>query len=218
MPAQTEKQKKFFGAVEGAKHGEKGVSGKAKKVAKEISDDDAKKFLKTKDEDEEGVPLRKLHKNHSDSPGTVPLKKPKNLIVIPNPHKNHSDSPGTVPLKRDKKPLTRIQQMDADLRRRKEEDEESVSKQLKKKGKAVIDGPKVKDRKKSAPATQVHKDKKKYDRKKKDDTVQENMDIVNFINCLLTKKYASANKYLNNAVELKIQKHIEAELETPLFQ
>src|SRR6478736_3248966 len=53
MPAQTEKQKRFFGAVEGAKHGEKGVSGKAKKVAKEISDEDAKKFLKVKGEDEE---------------------------------------------------------------------------------------------------------------------------------------------------------------------
>ena len=148
MPAKTEKQKRFFGAVEGAKHGEKGVSGKAKKVAKEISDKDAKDMLKVK----------------------------------------------------------------------KDEDEESVSKQLKKKGKAVIDGPKVKDRKKFAPSTKVEKDKTKYDRKEDKKKLDENINIHNFIECLLLKKYASANKYLNNAVELKIQEQIEAELETPLFQ
>jgi hypothetical protein len=52
----------------------------------------------------------------------------------------------------------------------------------------------------------------------KENAVNENSDIINFINCIITKKYASANKYLNNAVESKIQKQIEAELETPLFQ
>ncbi len=150
MPAKTEKQKKFFGAVEGAKHGEKGVSGKAKKVAKNISDKDAKKFLKV-----EG-----------------------------------------------------------------EEDEQSVSKQLKSKGKAEFKGPSVKKREKFAPATKVEKPKKgkgSYDRKDDKEVVKENSDIIKFIECIISKNYASANKYLNNAVELKIQEKIESELATPLF-
>ncbi len=150
MPAKTEKQKKFFGAVEGAKHGEKGVSGKAKKVAKNISDKDAKKFLKV-----EG-----------------------------------------------------------------EEDEQSVSEQLKSKGKAEFKGPSVKKREKFAPATKVEKPKKgkgSYDRKDDKEVVKENSDIIKFIECIISKNYASANKYLNNAVELKIQEKIESELATPLF-
>lgn len=147
MPAKSEKQKRFFGAVEGAKHGQKNVSGEAKKVAKEISDEDAKKFLHTE-----------------------------------------------------------------------EEDEQSVSKKMKKGGgKAEFKGPNVKERKHFAPPSKEHKPKKgkgSYDRK---DTMNENADIDAFITCLLTKNYASANKYLNNAVESKLLKRIEEELDKPLF-
>lgn len=46
MPAKSEKQRKFFGAVMGAKKGQKGVSGTAKKVAKEMPEKEIKKFLK----------------------------------------------------------------------------------------------------------------------------------------------------------------------------
>ena len=46
MPAKSEKQKKFFGAVMGAKKGQKGVTGAAKKVAKEMPKKEVKKFLK----------------------------------------------------------------------------------------------------------------------------------------------------------------------------
>jgi hypothetical protein len=48
MPAVSEKQRKFFGAVMGAKKGKKGPSGKAKEVAKEMPEKEIKKFLKTK--------------------------------------------------------------------------------------------------------------------------------------------------------------------------
>lgn len=48
MPAKTEKQRKFFGAVMGAKKGQKGISKKAKKVAEEMPKKEIKKFL-TKD-------------------------------------------------------------------------------------------------------------------------------------------------------------------------
>ena len=51
MPAKTEKQKRFFGAVMGAKKGQKNVSGKAKKVSKQIPKKKIKDFLKTKDRD-----------------------------------------------------------------------------------------------------------------------------------------------------------------------
>jgi len=46
MPAKSEKQKRFFGAVMGAKKGQKGVSGAAKKAAKEMPEKEIKKFLK----------------------------------------------------------------------------------------------------------------------------------------------------------------------------
>jgi hypothetical protein len=101
-----------------------------------------------------------------------------------------------------------------------EEDEQSVSKQLKAKGKAEFKGPSVKKREKFAPATKVEKPKKgagSYDRKDEKKPVNENADIIKFIECIITKNYASANKYLNNAVELKIQQKIESEIETPLF-
>lgn len=46
MPAKSEKQRKFFGAVMGAKKGQKGVSGEAKKVSKEMSKKEIKKYLR----------------------------------------------------------------------------------------------------------------------------------------------------------------------------
>lgn len=46
MPAKSEKQRKFFGAVMGAKKGQKGVSGAAKKAAKNMPEKEIKKFLK----------------------------------------------------------------------------------------------------------------------------------------------------------------------------
>jgi hypothetical protein len=46
MPAKTEKQRKFFGAVMSAKKGKSGVSGAAKKVAKEMPEKQIKHFLK----------------------------------------------------------------------------------------------------------------------------------------------------------------------------
>lgn len=45
MPAKTEKQRRFFGAVMGAKKGKKGVSGAAKKAAKSMSKEQIKDFL-----------------------------------------------------------------------------------------------------------------------------------------------------------------------------
>jgi hypothetical protein len=99
----------------------------------------------------------------------------------------------------------------------KEEDAESIAKQLKTTGKATIKGPNVKERKKFAPATKVESPKKgrgSYDRK---NAFTEEVDIINFIDCILSKNYASANKYIKQAVETKLQQRIEKELSTPLF-
>ena len=145
MPAKTEKQKKFFGAVMGAKKGQENVSGEAKKVAKELPEKEIKKFLK------------------------------------------------------------------------KEEDEESVSKQMKKSGKATIKGPKVKERKKFAPPTKVEKSKKgkgSYDRK---ETFDESTNIQDFVEAIISKNYSKANQHLKQAVEAKLAEKIKAELNTPLF-
>lgn len=46
MPAKSEKQRKFFGAVMSAKRGKKGVTGAAKKASKEMSEKTIKDFLK----------------------------------------------------------------------------------------------------------------------------------------------------------------------------
>ena len=146
MPAKSEKQKKFFGAVMGAKKGQKGSSPEAKEVAKDMPKKEIKKFLKTE-----------------------------------------------------------------------EEDEQSVSKQMKKTGKATFKGPEVKERKHFAPASQTHKPKKgkgSYNRNKKFD---ENVNIAKFIDAILTKNYASADKYIKQAVESKLEDKIKQELSTPLF-
>ena len=96
-----------------------------------------------------------------------------------------------------------------------EEDEESVSKQLKKTGKATIKGPNVKERKRFAPATKVEKSKKAYDRKK--ETFDESCNISKFVEAILTKNYATANKHLKQAVEAKMAARIQSQLNTPLF-
>jgi hypothetical protein len=46
MPAKSEKQRKFFGAVMSAKKGQKNVTGAAKKASKEMSKETIKDFLK----------------------------------------------------------------------------------------------------------------------------------------------------------------------------
>lgn len=62
--------------------------------------------------------------------------------------------------------------------------------------------------------TITDKQPKVKDRKK----LTENVDICKFIECVLTKNYADANKYLHSAIESKLQARIEQELTTPLFQ
>ena len=46
MPAKSEKQRKFFGAVMSAKKGKNNVTGAAKKASKEMSEKTIKDFLK----------------------------------------------------------------------------------------------------------------------------------------------------------------------------
>lgn len=162
-----------------------------------------KKVLKA--EDEEGLGTVPLIKNKPSGKMTVPLKKESTPEEKFKARKSAKDV-GKNPTRKTPKQVMG------------DEDEESVSKKLKKDGKAVFDGPKVKDRKKFAPATKVEKDKTKYDRKEDKKKLDENTDIINFIECIISKNYASANKYLDSAVDSKILKRIESEIETPLFQ
>ena len=48
MPASSEKQRRFFGAVMAAKKGKGGVGGEARRAAKQMSKDQIKDFLKKK--------------------------------------------------------------------------------------------------------------------------------------------------------------------------
>jgi hypothetical protein len=47
--------------------------------------------------------------------------------------------------------------------------------------------------------------------------IDENVNIEKFIESILTKNYAAADKYIKQAVECKLQSKIEQELSTPLF-
>jgi stalled ribosome alternative rescue factor ArfA len=117
-----------------------------------------------------------------------------------------------------------------------------VSKELDKTGKFAFDGPKVKDRKKFAPATKAEKPKKgkgsfvrnkksEEDEEEKDDKkessvaskknkkrfVKESVVITNFIEAVLEKNHADAYKYLQQAVDLRLQSKIEDLMNKPLF-
>lgn len=78
-------------------------------------------------------------------------------------------------------------------------------------------------RKKTTPATQVHKKDKgagSYDRKKdkeEKETFDESLDIGLFVDAIMEKKYADAYKYLSTVVESKLQAKIANEISTPLF-
>lgn len=54
MPSKTDKQRRIFRAAMGAKEGQENVSGAAKKIAKDMSKKEIKKFLK-KEEDSESI-------------------------------------------------------------------------------------------------------------------------------------------------------------------
>ena len=162
MPSKSEKQKNFFGAVMGAKKGQKGSSPEAKKVAKEMPKKEIKKFLKTEEEDEQRVDYAKKATKHTPSPEEREKAK-----------FDPSKLKGKGKLKY-KKGFDLKKEIGRGLG---EEDEQSVVKQMKKGGgKAAFEGPNVKDRKHFAPATQTHKAKKgkgSYDRKKSFDEDEE---------------------------------------------
>ena len=120
-------------------------------------------------------------------------------------------------------------------------------KDLKKNGKDVFDGPKVKQRKHFAPGTKAEKPKKgkgSYDRsnafdedeqekdcwkgyekkgtKKKggktvNNCVKESTTLSKFIEAIMTNDHAEAHKHLKDAVNSKIQKRIAQEIDNPLF-
>ena len=45
----------------------------------------------------------------------------------------------------------------------------------------------------------------------------EKLNISKFIDSVLSKNYSDANKYLNTAVDIKLQSMIQDEINTPLF-
>lgn len=156
MPAKTEKQKKFFGAVMGAKKGQDNVSGEAKKVAKKLPKKEIKKFLKKEGEEDE------------QSLGTVPKELGKNLT----------------------------RKTAKQIRGEESNEEKSCWKGYTKQG------------------------TKKKGGKEVNNCVKENTEFTNiskFVEAILTKNYASANKHLKQAVDTKLAKRIQSELNTPLF-
>ena len=175
MPAKTEKQKKFFGAVMGAKKGQQNVSGEAKKVAKKLPKREIKKFLKKEDEEDE------------QSLGTVPMKpdwmnKSKDKFSVRKSAKELGKNPTRKTAKQ--------------IRGEEDEEKKSCWKGYKKKG------------------TKMKGDKKV------NNCVKENTEftsISKFVEAILTKNYASANKHLKQAVDTKLSKIIQSELNTPLF-
>jgi hypothetical protein len=119
-------------------------------------------------------------------------------------------------------------------------------KDMQKTGKHVFDGPKVKDRKRFAPATKVEKPKKgkgSFERNKRiPEEAEEKKDcwdgykkqgtkkkggrtvnncvkesVIKFVDATLDKNYAKASAYLKDAIQKKLQLRIQNEINKPLF-
>ena len=218
MPAKTEKQKKFFGAAMGAKKGQTNVSGAAKKVAKEMPKKEIKKFLKTEGENEEDEQsISKAMKKGNGkatfkgpevkerkrfAPATK-VEKPKKGKGSYNRRNRDEDEQGLgeVPLKREP---TRHEKIGIDLRKKSHT-------------KPSIDYSKLGEvplRKEAPPKTRI---RQMDDDMRKRKAMKENTNIIKFIDSILTKNYADADKYIKQAVECKLQDKIKQELSTPLF-
>ena len=214
MPAKTEKQKKFFGAVMGAKKGQSKVSGEAKKVAKELPKKEIKKFLKTENEEDEQSVSKSMKKGNGKAtfkgPEVKERKKFAPATKVEPSGKNYKrknkgfdedEELGEVPLKRDQ---TR---------------HEKIGSEMKKKGqgKPKIDYSKLGEVPLKRDAPPKNKLQQMDDEMRKRKSVKENTNIARFIDSILTKNYAAADKYIKQAVECKLQDKIEQELSTPLF-
>ena len=100
-----------------------------------------------------------------------------------------------------------------------EEDEQSISKQMREKGKVSFDGPEVKERKHFAPPTKTENPKKgkgSYNRKKLQN-FGESAEIAAFIDCVIENENSKAFDHLKKAVEIKLSNLIEKEMDKPLF-
>lgn len=108
---------------------------------------------------------------------------------------------GTVPLKRE------------------QSRHEKIGSELKNKGqgKPKIDYSKLGEVPLKRDTPPKNKLQKMDDEMKKRKTVKENNSISKFVDCILTSKFASANKYLKQVVDKKIADKIASELNTPLF-
>lgn len=109
---------------------------------------------------------------------------------------------------------------------RKEEDEQSVYKQMQKNnGRVTFNLPKVKPHKRYAPGTKTEPSGKLYKRKEKNENdldksgkaFSESVSISKFIEAIMTKNHAQAHKQLKNAINSKIQKRIAQEIDNSLF-
>jgi hypothetical protein len=213
MPAKSEKQKRFFGAVMGAKKGQSKVSGEAKKVANELPKKEIKKFLKTEDEDEQSISkqMKQTGKAIIKGPQVKERKKFAPATKVEDPKKGKGsykrketfdeEEQMTVPLRREP---TRHEKIGSDLRKKSHR-------------KPSIDHSKLGEVPLKRYAPPKNRIQQMDNDMKKRKTMGENTDISKFIECILTKNYVSANKYIKQAVESKIQVKIEQELSTPLF-
>ena len=95
MPAKTEKQRRFFGAVKAAKEGKlKNPSGAVKKAAEDMTKDQVDDFVKTRDEDlSEGGKLvaESLDEFVSESPFDRPYTPSGALEVIDDEEEDWGD-------------------------------------------------------------------------------------------------------------------------------
>jgi hypothetical protein len=187
MPSKSEKQKNFFGAVMGAKKGQQGVSGEAKKVAKKMPKEKIKEFLKTKNENEESKPkeeeeqsvLKKMKKGGGKATFEGPNVKERKPFAPPT--QTHKSKKGKGSYDR-KKPHS--------------EDNENPCW----KGYEMV-GMKKKNGKEVPNCVPV----------------KESTSIIKFLEAIMSNNHAEAHEHLKNTINKKIQDKIVQEIETPLF-
>jgi hypothetical protein len=191
MPSKSEKQKNFFGAVMGAKKGQQGVSGEAKKVAKKMPKKKIKEFLKTKNENEESKPkeeeeqsvLKKMKKGGGKATFKGPNVKERKPFAPPT--RTHKSKKGKGSYDRKNK-----YSQDEEIKTRLDP---KCREGYKKQGTKIKGGIRV------------------------NNCVEESTSIIKFLEAIMSNNHAEAHKHLKNTINKKIQDKIVQEIETPLF-
>tara|TARA_R110002167_G_scaffold45083_2_gene135582 strand:- start:10378 stop:10893 length:516 start_codon:yes stop_codon:yes gene_type:complete len=150
------------------------------------------------------------------------VKQRKNFAPKTKPFKSKGSGKGKDPAKRNKKVSEEDEQEFGEVPLKREPSRhEKRGRDMKRKGQGKRSEPIDHSKLGSVPLKRDPKPKNKIQQMdnqlKKGKAIKENSNISKFIECILSKNYSEADKYIKQAVESKLQSKIEKELTKPLF-